>query len=127
MPRARAGLDDGPAVLRFRAFVSMVAGMKRTLLFLAVLGFIITSQADVLVERTSQTSRYTGQGRERTLHLNNIAVRNLTAPTVLPHRNDQINGHKLYHVNREGLRPFTQCAGCQTGCYRSSREASRDE
>jgi hypothetical protein len=84
----------------------MLADMKRTLLLLAALGFIITSRADVFIERASQTSRYTGQGRERTLHLNNILVRDLDGTNGAAIETTVINGHKLYHVNREGTPVF---------------------
>jgi hypothetical protein len=80
--------------------------MKRTLLLLTALGFIITSRADVFIERASQTSRYTGQGRERTLHLNNILVRDLDGTNGAAIETTVINGHKLYHVNREGTPVF---------------------
>jgi hypothetical protein len=92
--------------LAFTIIIFILGGMKRTLLLLAAVGFIITARADVLIERASQTSRYTGQGRERTLRLNNILVRDLDGTNGASIETTVINGHKLYHVSRDGTPVF---------------------
>jgi len=80
--------------------------MKRTFPLLIFFGFILVARADVLIERMTQTARYTGLGSERTLRLNVFIVSDLDGTNGAGIATTVINGHKLYSIDRSSTRVF---------------------
>ena len=75
--------------------------MKRTLSILSLLFIVSSAFGDLLIERSSQTVRLTGQSIERTLKFQGYVIRDLDGTNGASIRTFTAGGHKLYEINRE--------------------------
>lgn len=81
--------------------------MKRAFFILAVLDFVFTSHADVMIERSTQTMRLTGDNIERTLNFSGFVIRDLDGTNSASIRTITIRGRKFYEVNRDTVPVFS--------------------
>jgi hypothetical protein len=80
--------------------------MKRTLPF-AILFFLVASaRADLLIERFSGTTRYTGAGTERTLRISGYIVVDFDGTNGAAVETANLGGQKFYAINRESVPAF---------------------
>jgi hypothetical protein len=89
--------------------------MKRTSVML-LLFITLTAHADIIIERIGRTVHETGLGREVTLKLREMIVRDLDGTNGAAIATTVINGHKLYSISRS---PTTQV-------FRTTVRGSRD-
>ena len=76
--------------------------MKRTLHLLVFLFLICHARADLLIQRVTQTTHYTGNGAERTLVVHGFYINDIDGPNGAAVLTANINGHKIYQVGHEG-------------------------
>ncbi len=80
--------------------------MKRTSLLAILLFGALTGRAELLIEKFSGTSRFTGGGVERALVINGFVVVDLDGTNGAAIETVNVGGRKFYAINRESVPAF---------------------
>jgi len=81
--------------------------MKRTILVIFFFVFVPITFAEILIERSIEKIRLTGQNIERTLNFSGFVIRDLDGTNSAAIRTITIRGRKFYEVNRSALPVFS--------------------
>jgi hypothetical protein len=81
--------------------------MKRTVLSFSFFLFVSAVLADVLIERSTQTVRLTGQNVERTLNFSGYVISDLDGTNGAAIRTITLGGRRFYEVSRDSTPVFS--------------------